>query len=138
MSSTNLHNAPQAFPPLEQVTKPNLTTKEFCFYTNLAEQTAWLQQAMSASRSQWQVLGQQVLMARMLVPAPIVLQTLSVSAYGALVAKARTAPQSLTATEQAVLAQPAIPYNLDAWDGYAVARETVFGMATRTTRGPAT
>lgn len=30
------------FPPLEQVTKPNLTTKEFCFYTNLAEQTAWL------------------------------------------------------------------------------------------------
>ncbi len=30
------------FPPLETVTKPNLTTKEFCFYTNLAEQTAWL------------------------------------------------------------------------------------------------
>lgn len=32
----------EQFPPLEQVTKPNLTTKEFCFYTNLAEQTAWL------------------------------------------------------------------------------------------------
>ena len=32
---------PQQFPPLEQVTKPNLTTKEFCFYANLAEQTAW-------------------------------------------------------------------------------------------------
>lgn len=30
------------FPPLEQVNKPNLTTREFCFYTNLAEQTAWL------------------------------------------------------------------------------------------------
>jgi alkaline phosphatase D len=28
-----------------------------------------------------------------------------------------------------VLAQPAIPYNLDAWDGYAVARETVLGTA---------
>ncbi len=95
-----------------------------------AEQTAWLQQAMAASRSQWQMLGQQVLMARMLVPAPIVLQTISVSQYGALVAKARTAPQTLTASEQAVLAQPAIPYNLDAWDGYAVARETVLGMAT--------
>ncbi|MGK9867791.1 alkaline phosphatase D family protein, partial [Salmonella enterica subsp. enterica] len=26
-------------------------------------------------------------------------------------------------------AQPAIPYNLDAWDGYAVARETVLGTA---------
>lgn len=33
---------PQQFPPLEQVSKPNLTTKEFCFYTNLAEQTAWV------------------------------------------------------------------------------------------------
>ena len=30
------------FPRLEQVTKPNLTTKEFCFYTNLSQQTAWL------------------------------------------------------------------------------------------------
>lgn len=30
------------FPPLEQVTKPVLTTSEFCFYTNLAKQTAWL------------------------------------------------------------------------------------------------
>jgi alkaline phosphatase D len=28
-----------------------------------------------------------------------------------------------------VLAQPAIPYNLDAWDGYPVARETVLGTA---------
>lgn len=34
--------AADCFPPLETVTKPNLTTKEFCFYTNLAEQTAWL------------------------------------------------------------------------------------------------
>ena len=33
---------PADFPPLETVTKPNLTTKEFCHYTNLAEQTAWL------------------------------------------------------------------------------------------------
>ena len=43
-SADTLHavsSLPQ-FPPLEQVTKPNLTTKEFCFYTNLAEQTAWV------------------------------------------------------------------------------------------------
>ena len=33
---------PQQFPPLELVTKPNLTTKEFCFYANLKQQTAWL------------------------------------------------------------------------------------------------
>lgn len=30
---------------------------------------------------------------------------------------------------QAIIAAPSIPYNLDAWDGYAVARETVFGTA---------
>lgn len=30
------------YPPLELVTKPNLTTKEFCHYANLALQTAWL------------------------------------------------------------------------------------------------
>lgn len=27
------------FPPLEQVTKPNLTTRELAYYTNSAEQT---------------------------------------------------------------------------------------------------
>ena len=43
-SADTLHavSSPQQFPPLEQVTKPNLTTKEFCFYANLAEQTAWV------------------------------------------------------------------------------------------------
>ena len=30
---------PQQFPPLESVTKPNLTTREMAFYSNMAEQT---------------------------------------------------------------------------------------------------
>ena len=30
------------FPPLELVTKPVLTTREYCYYSNFAEQTAWL------------------------------------------------------------------------------------------------
>ena len=98
-------------------------------------QTTWLQQRLAASQATWQVLGQQVLMGRMSIPAPILLEGLnpgtgvSVSAYAAMVAKAQTAPATLTPLEQAVLAQPAIPYNLDAWDGYAVARETVLGTA---------
>lgn len=100
-----------------------------------ATQTTWLQQQMGASTATWQVLGQQVLMGRMNIPAPILMETiqpgsgLSVSAYAALVGKVQAAPASLTPTEQAILAQPAIPYNLDAWDGYAVARETVLGTA---------
>lgn len=31
--------APQVFPPLEQVTKPNLTTAELSHYSNMAAQT---------------------------------------------------------------------------------------------------
>lgn len=94
-----------------------------------AEQTTWLQRQMTASKARWQVLGQQVLMARMDIPAPLVLGSVSFSAYTALLAKAQRAPAELSAAERAVLAQPAIPYNLDAWDGYQAARETVLGMA---------
>ena len=94
-----------------------------------AVQTSWLEQQMQRSNATWQVLGQQVLMARMNVPAPIATQQVSIAQYGALAAKAASAPATLTATERALLAQPAIPYNLDAWDGYAAARERVLGMA---------
>lgn len=30
------------FPPLEEVTKPMLTTAEYCHYSNFAKQTVWL------------------------------------------------------------------------------------------------
>jgi len=100
-----------------------------------ATQTSWLQAQLAASTATWQVLGQQVLMGRMNIPAPILFEALnpgsgvSVSQYSAIYAKYLTAPATLTATEQAILAQPSIPYNLDAWDGYPVARETVLATA---------
>lgn len=94
-----------------------------------AEQNDWLGLQLAQSDTTWDLLGQQVLMGRMNIPAPLVLGQISFSAYSALVVKAQTAPATLTPQEQAVLAQPAIPYNLDAWDGYAVARETVLGTA---------
>lgn len=93
------------------------------------DQTLWLQDALADSGALWQVLGQQVLMARMDIPAPLALGQMSFSAYTALLTKAATAPGSLTLQERAILAQPAIPYNLDAWDGYPAARETVLAMA---------
>lgn len=94
-----------------------------------AEQTAWLTQRLASTSATWTVLGQQVLMGRMNVPAPLVLGQISFSAYSALLVKAQLAPGTLTPQELAILAQPAIPYNLDAWDGYAAARETVLGAA---------
>ena len=92
-------------------------------------QTAWLQARLQASTATWQVLGQQVLMGRMLIPAPIALQQVSVAQYADIATRAQTNPGALTPQEQAILAQPSIPYNLDAWDGYAAARETVLGAA---------
>jgi alkaline phosphatase D len=94
-----------------------------------AEQLGWLQAQMQTSTATWQMLGQQVLMASTFIPAPIALQQITIGAYGALAQKAQTAPATLTPQEQAILAAPSIPYNLDAWDGYAAARETVLATA---------
>lgn len=91
-----------------------------------AEQSAWLVNQLSASQATWQALGQQVLMGRMNLPAPLVTFQVSFSEYQAILVKAQTDPGGLTPQEQAILAQPSIPYNLDAWDGYAAARETIF------------
>ncbi|GAB4561033.1 MAG: alkaline phosphatase D family protein [Rhizobacter sp.] len=93
------------------------------------EQSAWLTNQMARSTALWQVLGQQVLMGRMNVPAPLLLGQITVSGYAALAAKAQTNPASLTPQELAILQAPSVPYNLDAWDGYAVARETLLGTA---------
>lgn len=38
-TSRGVINDPAQLPPLTQVTRPNLTTKEVAFYTNMAEQT---------------------------------------------------------------------------------------------------
>ena len=92
------------------------------------EQTAWLQGQMSKSTATWQILGQQVLMARMLLPSPMVLGTTGYPAYFAIAAKVK-AGVALTAAEQQLLAATPVPYNLDAWDGYHAARETVLNMA---------
>ena len=108
-----------------------------------ASQQTWLQQQMAASSATWQVLGQQVLMARMAFPVSI-LQALDPSntdpaaqAAGLqaitdyLTAKA-TPPGSRTPTQQALLdpaINPQLGYNLDAWDGYPVAREVLLGTA---------
>ncbi|MBW8192230.1 alkaline phosphatase D family protein [Neiella marina] len=115
-----------------------------------ATQLSWLQGQLTTSTAQWQVLGQQVLMGRMLLPAAIATQQLSIEQYaelGALAVLAQRAAAGdptltadelaylsanadrLTADVQALLQLPSIPYNLDAWDGYAYEREVVLGTA---------
>lgn len=111
-----------------------------------AEQLAWLQGQLAASKATWQVLGQQVLMARMEFPVSV-LSALNPDNTGAdavaagqkaindyLTAKATAAqaPALLTETQKALLnpaINPQLGYNLDAWDGYPVEREIVLGTA---------
>ncbi|MCG8381914.1 MAG: alkaline phosphatase D family protein [Gammaproteobacteria bacterium] len=124
-----------------------------------AEQRNWLVQSLSQSGAIWQVLGQQVLMTRMLLPAitltPDPLSpTLSLAEYGVIATAALTYQallgQGVPDTDAALkaagmsdeqiaiirdpvqmgyLQSPKIPYNLDAWDGYAYDREVVLGAA---------
>lgn len=94
-----------------------------------ATQMQWLQARLQTSTATWQVLGQQVLMARMQIPAAVATQQIGVSAYAELMVRAQTNPASLTPQEQALVALPTVPYNLDAWDGYGAAREAVFNAA---------
>jgi len=101
-------------------------------------QGTWLTGKIISSTATWQVLGQQVLMARMEFPLTVLsalnpatltdaaaLQTglASINAY----VTAKNTPASLRTAAQAGLMNttlnPKLGYNLDAWDGYPVARE---------------
>ena len=114
------------------------------------EQLLWLQSSLLQSTAKWQVLGQQVLMGSMLLPAAIATLQMSIPEFARLgglaqlAARAQAGDPSLTAEELAYLQQnqaeltdevlallqlPAIPYNLDAWDGYAYEREVIFASA---------
>lgn len=91
-------------------------------------QMDWLATRMAASTGVWQVLGQQVLMMRMAVPLSVA-TAITVETLTAYVA-AQTTPEALRSdTQRALLAQPKAPYNMDAWDGYPAARDTVLEVA---------
>src|SRR3990167_6249713 len=99
-----------------------------------ATQLGWLQTQMAQSRATWQVLGQQVVMGQMDIPAAIGLGQISVGGYEALTHKAATRPGELTRAERYILNQPVVPLNLDAWSGYGAEREAVFAAARRLDR----
>lgn len=129
------------------------------------EQRDWLTLNLAESVATWQVLGQQVLMTKMLLPAVTITPTptsptvsleqygfIAISAYkyqallqagvpdddSALTDNATLGANALTQEELdvirdpvqlAYLQSPKIPYNLDAWDGYAYDREVILATA---------
>jgi alkaline phosphatase D len=125
-----------------------------------ASQLAWLTDNMNQSTATWQVLGQQVLMMKMQLPAVTLTPDpaapiLSLAEYGEIATAAATYqtlvdngvdatdPTALMAAgmtaeqleiindpvRMAYLESPFIPYNLDAWDGYAYERELLLANA---------
>ena len=56
-----------------------------------AEQLQWLQDKLSQSTARWQMLGQQVLMGRMMLPGAVALQQLSITDFAELAALAQLA-----------------------------------------------
>jgi alkaline phosphatase D len=95
-------------------------------------QVTWLTQRMTNSNAMWQVIGNQVLMARIEMPrrviAEIIRRPINNAALLTKIGEYVFATQS-GSTDPSILAikhQKQYGYNLDAWDGYRVERDTLF------------
>lgn len=116
-----------------------------------ATQRTWLFNEFKKP-AKWHVLGQQVLMGRMYLPAAIATLQMEIGEYAELGALAQLAGraqagdptltpaqlqflqaniQRLTPEKVALLQLPSIPYNLDAWDGYEVERYLILAEALK-------
>jgi len=115
------------------------TTRTLMGYT----QREWLQKKLAQSTATWNVLGQQVLMAKMLIPAELLLSLSAITSGNVtaetlakmnqqiielvtLKVRLKSGDPTLTAAEKARVTTVA-PYNLDAWDGYYAEREILYG-----------
>jgi alkaline phosphatase D len=95
------------------------------------EQMAWLEGRVRNSTARWQMLGQQVLMARMEYPTAVVMGECNCTDYSALKKRAAVDPSCVNDRERKWLSAPTLPCYLDAWDGYQSDREQVFDMMRR-------
>lgn len=100
------------------------------------EQLTWVQDKIVSSEATWQVLGQQVLMGKMNIPAELIAQLANpgpqiIPIFNELAQiKGRLLAGDPTLTQEEIArVETKLPYNLDAWDGYPVERELVYGAA---------
>lgn len=94
-------------------------------------QRNWLSNIVNASTAKWQVLGQQVLMGKMLVPAEMLTAfgtpEFSTILTNLVTLKLRYLQNDPTLTAQEIARiTTVLPYNLDAWDGYPIDREAIY------------
>jgi alkaline phosphatase D len=115
------------------------------------EQSTWLGDNLATSPATWDVLGQQVIMGRIWIPQELLLMLAqlqialdagdSVTAAAIQSALYSTLTELATIKQRVLLGDPTVtdeelarinstaPYNLDAWDGYFVARESLLATA---------
>lgn len=112
-------------------------------------QKDWLINTVNSSSAKWQVLGQQVLMGKMMIPSELLLTLLK--SQQELSRSGNTAPETLerlnqqmqeliliklriTNNDPSVTVQDkarvenVLPFNLDAWDGYPAERENIYNQ----------
>ena len=107
-------------------------------------QMNWLVTGMQSSTATWEVLGQQVIMGRVVIPQSILANALNAdgtpnaegfnAALTAYMTALQTPEAARSAEQQALLdptQNPLVPYNPDAWDGYFAARETILNAAAQ-------
>ncbi|AOS96543.1 Phospholipase D precursor [Microbulbifer aggregans] len=94
-------------------------------------QRNWLAETLQQSTGKWQLLGQQVLMGKMFLPAEILMSYYSRGKRPdptrelVELKMASLKGEPLSEAQRGRL-QQLVPYNLDAWDGYAVEREALY------------
>lgn len=105
-------------------------------------QRDWLVDKLKQSKATWNVIGQQVLISKMWIPAELLLSLGQITSGGAsaetlakmnaqitelvtLKMRLVQGDPTLTAQEKARVTT-VVPYNLDAWDGYYAERETLY------------
>ncbi|MND59536.1 Alkaline phosphatase D precursor [compost metagenome] len=113
------------------------------------EQMTWLGAQINADTTIWKVLGQQILMTKMLIPAellmllnrvmteiahfgnaqPSTMAALSAAIGQLVILKTRYLQKDPTLTQQDIARiTTVLPYNLDAWDGYFMERERLYSI----------
>jgi alkaline phosphatase D len=114
-----------------------------------SDQMSWLGSQINADTAKWKVLGQQILMTKMMVPAellmllnqilaeikqhgnaqPATMLALQNTLTQLIILKTRYQQQDPTLTPQEIARiTTTLPYNLDAWDGYFIEREQLYSI----------
>lgn len=101
-----------------------------------AEQQKWLENTLAASiraGKPWQLIGNQVVMARVAGPDPAKID--DGGRFATMLAKV-PAPWRARLDQSIASYRAGLPFNLDAWDGYPAARERLYAAFRRTGTRP--